>query len=285
MENQIIKRKKKFGFTLAEVLIALLIIGVVAALVMPIVSNSVESVRWHVSQQRAVYNIREAIGSMYADLGKLNGIGDNVAFRDKLSKYISMIKTCDTVTDCFPATIKDISGNVATPSSGTVGAILSNGTSFNIKYNTACTKNELIDSSIGQDHICVNIIYDTNGFARPNQIGKDIGFVSVIDPVNAEVVGPIPDTEDISIDWSATWNTAPSYCTARGKDYYVPTKDELNSIYYNKGIIGNMHNSWHFWSSSDSTSDPSTAWGQCFSTGGQWRDPKGAGYLLRCVKK
>ena len=49
------------------------------------------------------------------------------------------------------------------------------------------------------DLACMNVVYDYNGLKGPNKVGKDIGFVSVINnDSQAEAVSPFVYKEDSS---------------------------------------------------------------------------------------
>jgi len=51
-----------------------------------------------------------------------------------------------------------------------------------------------------------------------------------------------------------------------GADWFLPSRDELNEIFQNRAVVGNLGTSW-FWSSSQD--DAHFAWDQNFAGGGQ----------------
>ena len=59
-----------------------------------------------------------------------------------------------------------------------------------------------------------------------------------------------------------TWYNAKRECNELGKDWRLPTKDELDEMYDNKDLIGNFVNT-NYWSSTDHNSD--YAWMQVFT--------------------
>ena len=59
-----------------------------------------------------------------------------------------------------------------------------------------------------------------------------------------------------------TWYNAKRECKELGKDWRLPTKDELDKMYDNKDLIGNFVNT-NYWSSTDHNSD--YAWIQVFT--------------------
>jgi len=59
-----------------------------------------------------------------------------------------------------------------------------------------------------------------------------------------------------------TWYNAKRECNELGKDWRLPTKDELDEMYNNKDLIGNFVNT-NYWSSTEHNSD--YAWMQVFT--------------------
>ena len=69
-------------------------------------------------------------------------------------------------------------------------------------------------------------------------------------------------------------------------DWYLPSKDELNKLYLNKGLVGNFTdwNGW-YWSSSEwSPWNDIYAWYQNFNDGTQSADSKGAQKGIRAIR-
>lgn len=69
-------------------------------------------------------------------------------------------------------------------------------------------------------------------------------------------------------------------------DWYMPSKDELNELYLNQGVLNTITNGSFYWSSSEY--DASNAWYQNFYNGpgggGQsWEAKNNFGYV-RCVR-
>jgi hypothetical protein len=62
------------------------------------------------------------------------------------------------------------------------------------------------------------------------------------------------------------WKKAKKKCKKLGKEWRLPTKEELDIMYRNKDIIGNFFDS-AYWSSTES--DPLKAWFQYFDDGFQ----------------
>ena len=64
-------------------------------------------------------------------------------------------------------------------------------------------------------------------------------------------------------------------------DWYLPSQDELNKLYINKGTIGGFDTDY-YWSSSEDNAD--LAWGEHFSTGYQYYNVKSYENLVRAVR-
>lgn len=96
--------KQSNAFTLAEVLITLGVLGVVAAMTMPaIMENVTERVNSN-RQANIAYKVTQATDKMKA-LGLLNGsYASTDAFVDELQKHLKVAKRCsaNNIADCWP---------------------------------------------------------------------------------------------------------------------------------------------------------------------------------------
>lgn len=189
------------AFSLAETLITLAIIGVVSVMAIPPLITNVKDRAFASAKENSFALIKEATHEMNTQ-GVLNGYTSNSAFVDEFKKYISVIKTCtgSNLTNCFSDTIYDADGNEVDTSSLTTGTklgstnlsdntiamMLKNGTSllFTLKdatdsSNTASCKWLSPYDNTSNTTGCMSFLYDVNGFAPPNVMGRDIGSVSV----------------------------------------------------------------------------------------------------------
>lgn len=146
------EQSKKFAFTLAETLITLSVIGVVAALTMPaLITNINERINSH-RQANIAYKITQATDKMKA-LGLLDGsYATTDQFVDELQKHLKIAKRCDAnhIAECWP-TKKVITSdgeefevknaktgrnlNIASNKSNNVGLVLADGASIILTYN------------------------------------------------------------------------------------------------------------------------------------------------------
>ncbi len=191
--------KKHLGFTLAEVLITLGIIGVVAAVSMPIL---IQNVNERVNSEREAniaFKINQAMEKMRA-LGLLNAsYGSTEAFVDELQNHLKIAKRCDSahIAECWPtATVIDTNGeeyDVSKAKTGkdlqfkdrttpNVGLVLADGASIILTYDPNASTYDVGDAisankegnAIGGKFYTTNLtsglayVTDVNGRKGPN---------------------------------------------------------------------------------------------------------------------
>jgi hypothetical protein len=91
------------------------------------------------------------------------------------------------------------------------------------------------------------------------------------------------NTERIVISQGAGFaaNICANYQGGGYGDWYLPSKSELNLLYQQKAVVGNLNNVW-YWSSSEN--DANTAWSQTFANGLQSTDSKAANFFIRAIR-
>lgn len=165
---------KKAAFTLAEVLITLGIIGVVAAMTMPsLIQNYQEKAT--VTKLKKCYSlVSQAYVSILNDEGGSDTLqaGDDLEMMEKFGKYLKYQKTCGRNKGCFPnVTYKSVTGNGYNKweddTTYRSRAILTDGTL--IMFNLNALKNN-------SDNFYAQIYVDINGFKGPNQLGRDFFY-------------------------------------------------------------------------------------------------------------
>ena len=168
---------KKSGFTLAEVLVTLGIVGVVAAMTLPtVIANYQKQVTE--SKLKKVYTVlnqafklSETQHGEYQHWENAEDIGANEYFNKYLHPYMKVLKVCNSYRDCNYKTntpwktIKGIEyqyeflGN-----NSRVAFILTDGTLINI----------FVKSGSSLEHIDNKIFVDLNGGEGVNTFGKDV---------------------------------------------------------------------------------------------------------------
>lgn len=181
----------KKAFTLAEVLITLGIIGVVAALTIPILINSsnntqaVSAVKKYQSVLANAINQYEADNGCVGDLSICDafnwnaGMGQTKAW-NALKGYFNLGKDCGTGTGCFSpgVTYKYLNTSLAAPgiidNFGIAKGILADGTLIALQDNgQSCTQDQTASHTGPFSKCCASITIDINGKTGPNQVGRD----------------------------------------------------------------------------------------------------------------
>lgn len=142
---------KKIAFTLAEVLITITIIGIVAVLLLPPFIEDMSERIDSEKQANLVFKITQATNKMMA-LGELTPFSDTDSFVDVLQKHIKVLKRCDSehLKDCWPTEkvktatgeelkIEDIKTGVRlgfkNRTTKNVGLVLADGSSLILTYD------------------------------------------------------------------------------------------------------------------------------------------------------
>lgn len=168
------------AFTLAEVLLVLSVIGVVAALTIPTLIQKITGDQTVVRVKKVYSILSQATMSLIADNGgSLVGVFANVD--DVSVKYqgkISFVKTCpdgQALGNCWPAVNHWLGGGNTGNYQG-AGAILSDGTLlrfYGYYFQSDC--NSTVET--GTVSKCDAVWADINGFSGPNSYGIDqFGF-------------------------------------------------------------------------------------------------------------
>ena len=118
-----------------------------------------------------------------------------------------------------------------------------------------------------------------NGLAQPNEVGKDIGFVTILYP-DVRTIAVAPDVYKQNAA-GANFDNAGASCTNQNKEYTLPNRDELLAMYYNANLLGIT--SGTYWSASPASAE--LGWGQDFFNGARYRGAKSNGYYVRCVRR
>ena len=161
------------GFTLAEVLIALVIIGIIAAITISSLIQSTQKQEFVSKLQKTYSVLSQVTNQIIAEEGSPKGNDSWMQNLDDLydmyKKHLNNAKECGSVTGCFAYSVKQFSGKVIDNEYGASKnrkLILNDGTqiSFNYwKFTNACDGN-----------YCAEIVVDINGEKLPNVIGRDI---------------------------------------------------------------------------------------------------------------
>jgi len=298
---------------MAEILLSLTIIGVVAAITLPSLTGNINERTWN-TQRKALYaRFSQALALMpslsgygtyqLADPAHSINAEDTAAetfVTEGLSKVMKINNICDNehLEDC----------GIVTSYTNMVGSINSwptklsemnsmftgsydidtkaaafetqNGESIAVYYNPNCVAD--MQETLwhySQPKMCANFIYDLNGNKGPNTVGKDIGFVTALYPSDPVIVAPVPLAQNVSGTKKQT--EAGIACTDLDSESRLPNRDELSAMFYNRDLIGIASGS--FWSGSVISS--TTAWHQSFHAGGRYPFTRSNDLNVRCVRR
>jgi len=189
---------KTKGFTLAEVLITIGVIGVVAAITIPALMTNINK---RVIAHKKVVMEKKLLDGLNMMSNRENGLSvkynNTEEFVRALSKYLKIVTICSntTLNKCFPynkvnydsngetkqvdltsiTTAKKLKleGNWLDPA----GFVMADGTPIIISYNNDCGDDIKVDPDKPSKSIptaCIDGLYDNNGSRTPNRYGKDI---------------------------------------------------------------------------------------------------------------
>jgi len=322
---------RRIAFTMAEILLSLTIIGVVAAITLPSLTGNINERTWN-TQRKALYaRMSQAIALMPSMNGYGIGATDEETIANAtetfvtagLSKVLKINNVCDGehLSDCgLPQKITTLMGSEQLDLPKTYYAIASynmnpddrydidtkaagletqNGESMAVYYQPRCRMADVesIEGPNGEQGfsstidfgaaLCVNFVYDLNGNKGPNTVGKDIGFMSVFSPYDAQVAAPVLDVSSFAN--SKNFSDATAFCRQRGDDYRLPSVYELASISINQSLIGGDIFSMYldFWSGTPASTmlGQSGVWSMAFDGTNASFTEKTYGRSVFCVKR
>ena len=305
--------RKRTAFTLAEVLITIGIIGIVAALTIPAIIANTQGKEYEVARKRMLQTFGEGVRliSIQGEMQSANNAEDFV--ENYLKKQIKIMKTCDNdnlkacgietgtsaikawsdkkLTRTMPRTTAQLNSGIASGHTmknptKSYGFVMANGYAVNLFYNPNCwTRDKLnpnsgyLFSNYASDYVCVNAIYDMNGLKGPNQAGKDIGFVTILYPDTSSIaLAPNPYYKNLKN--AANYKDGMAGCAELGADYTLPRLEEWASISYNRALF-EFDYGGSYWII------PIAAGGYSVSSWGGYLGGYGfeSSFLIRCVKR
>ena len=189
---------KRYGFTLAEVLITLGIIGVVAAMTMPTLMNSTQGAQYKAAYKKALSALSQAVVLNVAldDYNFADLDADNYTLTDMLSSRMNVVRT-ETGSNNIKNGDKDYKVTTTTGThEGTQGVEIA-ATNTTLFFNDGImfsfpteAKNCSKDNTTGSTTPCYGFI-DVNGVKAPNKMVKcDSGSVDGTGANACQVTNP-----------------------------------------------------------------------------------------------
>ena len=221
------------AFTLAEVLITLGIIGVVAAMTMPsLIANHKE--KETIAKLKKFYSV---MSQAYLSVINENGTADSWekstnntadASKDlymKFKPYISVIKECGKDKGCFPDVYyKKLNGanSLNFENDGRYKIKLADGSTLAFYGFSALGGSDDVLSSYGA------IYYDINGVKSPNQFGKDLFQITLLKDRIIPTSSNNPDTSAILNECITDGFSCMAWIIANDNMDYLHCPDDLN---------------------------------------------------------
>ena len=190
--------KRHAAFTLAEVLITLAVIGIVAALTLPGLIQNHNEKAWSTAKDLWEKKLTETVRRMNVD-GVMTGHDSTEDFMDTFKQYMKVIKTCDNtdINKCYSPKVVTTGSNeepmeVETDSltsassmglsdwqtnTNTMSFVVADGTTVIMAYQPECPYADPIEDT-GSQVSCMGYMVDVNGKKGPNRVGKDIQLSS-----------------------------------------------------------------------------------------------------------
>ena len=219
---------KNFGFTLAEVLVTLGIIGVVSAMTVPTLMQNYQR-KTYVTQLHKVYNeLSQALLQYQTDRNAvnlreagINSLNNTLSF---INSYFKVVTDCGADTEpCFATEYHKLDGTKMDDercNSTHPCLVLANGCSMSIYYP---------DGDVGP---IFQVILDINGQQGPNIAGRDFFSFYIY---NNGVIDDLAtkDSEDSpnGFEWDASVT--------------APLSEEIRETNFNRGCMSNKPREWH----------------------------------------
>ncbi len=173
---------KAAAFTLAEVLITLAVIGIVAALTLPGLIKNHNEKAWSTAKDLWEKKLTETVRRMNTD-GVMTGHDTTEDFMNTFKNYMKVIKTCDNtdINKCYSPKIvttgKDMGLKEWQTNTNTMSFVVADGTTVIMAYQPECPYADPIEDR-GSQLSCLGFMVDVNGKKGPNRVGKDIQLSS-----------------------------------------------------------------------------------------------------------
>ena len=157
------------GFTLAEVLVTLGVIGVVSAMTVPTLMQNYQR-KSYVTQLHKFYNeLSQALLQYQTDRNAVSlveaGLNSNDAIYNFFNTYFKIVNKCENSTPCMASEYKSMSGKtIGSKLSGFL--VLASGTSLTYAYDAGSKR-------------VMGLYVDVNGPKGPNIAGRDMFAIYV----------------------------------------------------------------------------------------------------------
>ncbi len=192
--------RRYVAFTLAEVLVTLGVLGVVAAMTMPTLMSSHQKKVYAVQMNKVYNELQQAFLKFRNDKNAVTlteaGLASQADVNQFLKDYFKTVTVCDNLEPpCIPNTeYKNLNGasvlgggveNVKNWFSNVNCGVLGSGATICIE---ALGNNSHVSNGVKWSHILV----DTNGMKKPNTGGRDVFFIAYYENGTIDEEGVVP---------------------------------------------------------------------------------------------
>lgn len=164
---------KRSGFTLAEILITMVIIGIIATLTIPTTVNKVQKIQVVTKLKKAYSTLVQVANRSTVDNGQMTtweigSTGDGQAANDFNKKYL--IPYLSVMRNCSTSTVGNCDFKFSYLNSTTMQSLNSSWARFYLADGMLVATYSQNSGSTVRIQICVDI----NGQKQPNKMGKDV---------------------------------------------------------------------------------------------------------------
>ena len=176
---------KKFAFTLAEVLITIGIIGIIAAITIPNLITNYQKKQTVTKLQKAISILNQAYKLSYEDNGDLDASGQTTLgaseyFQKYWEPYIKVNQFCNFATNCgynsnnpmFMINGQQTDWGWISNSTRTLFSTMDGFIYFIISNYYKTLENKQVSNSV--------VFVDLNGARKPNRLGRDIFQLTIV---------------------------------------------------------------------------------------------------------
>lgn len=176
-----------FGFTLAEVLITLVIIGVIAAMTVPALIQQTQKQEYVSGLIKAYSTLQNGLYRISYNHGYSRGdyiFFQNVNPADEYAQVLNILKKCDTTEECMPSSIRNgtykrLNGAALATAFGDGKTLVLNDGQMYTFYVPNTNWYGISDED--KTNGLWRIIVDLNGWKKPNQFGYDVFIFYLVD--------------------------------------------------------------------------------------------------------
>lgn len=199
--NSKIMKKARRAFTLAELIIVIAIVGIIAAVTIPLVSSNSQKLQSISALQKANNTFTNMVNQSQVNtkMESWNFNTDTETFvKEYFLPHVSVAKDCGMTDEgCFADSYASANTGGSSVGNDYYKVMLSDGIGMAVKLTPGCT-----DSNPSE---CVTFIVDTNGTKKPNRWGKDVFEYQILANLSTVVpYGSFTQYNEDTNKWEAT---------------------------------------------------------------------------------